>query len=252
MKTAYEIEKHFSRLNLYEEARNYLKGQSKRYAYLLKILKRIRKSFPQKHINIMDVGPSYFTELLELNFPKDSIFTVGLAGKENRGGHFPLGVRYNKKNFFHFNLNNLQFKSKWIKPPSCDIIIIAEVIEHLYISPNLILNFIKTFLNNKGFLVIQTPNAASLYRRLYLLFGKNPYNLLDENQKNPHHIREYTKKEMFNISHNCNFEISFFKYKNYFRRSWVRKALLSLFPSCFSEGITIILRKKNHKTIKQV
>ena len=47
-----------------------------------------------------------------------------------------------------------------------------------------------------GVLVVQTPNAVSLPRRLAMLGGRNPYELIREDATNPGHFREYTAAEL--------------------------------------------------------
>jgi len=57
---------------------------------------------------------------------------------------------------------------------SFDVVFAGELIEHLVDTDGL-LGEIRRVLKRDGFLVITTPNAASLARRLLLLFGKNPF-----------------------------------------------------------------------------
>lgn len=57
---------------------------------------------------------------------------------------------------------------------SFDVVFAGELIEHLVDTDGL-LGEIRRILKKDGFLVITTPNAASLARRLLLLLGKNPF-----------------------------------------------------------------------------
>lgn len=57
---------------------------------------------------------------------------------------------------------------------SFDIVFAGEVIEHL-VDTDLFLEEIKRVLKKDGFLILTTPNIASLARRFLLLFGKNPF-----------------------------------------------------------------------------
>lgn len=247
MITAHEIELYFAHLNLNDEQKLYLKYHSKRYAVLLKIIETIRARLPQKNIRIMDVGPSFFTELLEKHFPDESILSLGFESEESGGGHLPLGVHYKKDNFFSFDLNDAQYQNKWIKIPSCDIIIMAEIIEHLYTAPTLVLNFISSFLNKDGCLIIQTPNATSLIKRIHMLLGKNPYEMIRENRLLPGHFREYTKQELFLIAKKSDFIVVHFEHRNYFNRVFfIEKAygfIQSFLPSSLSDGMTLVLQK---------
>lgn len=60
------------------------------------------------------------------------------------------------------------------KRKSFDIVVAGEIIEHLF-DPVAFLQKCHTLLRASGFVVVTTPNLASLGRRLLLLFGKNPY-----------------------------------------------------------------------------
>jgi len=55
-----------------------------------------------------------------------------------------------------------------------DVVVAAEIIEHI-LDTDFFIDEIKRVLKPNGFLILSTPNVASLGRRLYLLLGKNPY-----------------------------------------------------------------------------
>ena len=247
MENTYEIKKYFYNFNLNKEQKKYLDFHAKRYAYLLNILKEKRSLFKKDKIKIMDVGPSFFTDIIRRNFPQDQLYLLGFDNPKSRGGHFPIETEYNKNSFFIFDLNNSQHTNKWIKIPKCDIIIMAEVIEHLYTSPLHILNFIKSFLKNNGYFIIQTPNAISLIKRIKLMLGRNPYEMIRENTENPGHFREYTKNELFDMARKIGFVVENHECKNYFNYdSFTGKfyvSILNLLPKSLRDGITITLRK---------
>ena len=72
------------------------------------------------------------------------------------------------------------------------------------------LNFI--LLKPQGFFVLNTPNLASLGRRLSLLFGLNPIIELSLNEKlSSGHIRYFIKKTLFDLLNKHKFEIIDFK-----------------------------------------
>ena len=55
-----------------------------------------------------------------------------------------------------------------------DVVFAGEIIEHL-LNPDLLLNEIYRILKKEGICVITTPNLASWYNRIQLLFGYQPY-----------------------------------------------------------------------------
>lgn len=225
----------------------YLLVHKKRYLYLLKKTEKLRTDFSDKNITILDIGPSLFTLMLEKHFPSDRIFSLGLDNEKSRGGHLPKQVQLKPGSFFHFNLNDVQYPEILIELPQCDIIIMAEVLEHLYTSPVLIFNYLKNYIKNGGYFIIQTPNGASLKNRISLLLGKNPFELIRENSENPGHFREYTIKELISYAEKTGFSVESVECKSYFNpRNFVEKVykkVTDFLPKTFRNGITIILKK---------
>ena len=232
-----------------KESLRYITTHAKRYAFLLNKLLKIRDTISDNEINIMDIGPSYLTEQIQNAFPNDTVYSLGYSHTESRGGHFPEGVKVNEERIIHFDLNTVQERDKWITAPPCKIVILAEVIEHLYTAPNLILNFIRTFLDNDSPLIIQTPNAVSLYNRLKMICGENPFELIRESNLNPGHFREYTKKELFSLAEKSKYKVIDFMYSNYFDLQPVTyktigyRFLQLVFGKSLKDGMTIILKK---------
>jgi len=232
---------------LNKEAAEYLRVHEKRYSYLFNMIKKIRTGIEKDHVITLDIGPSLFTKLLEAEFNSDTILSLGLEHEESRGGHLPANVELDKDHYFYFNLNDTQQPEKWLYLPSCDIIIMAEVLEHLYTAPTLVLKFLNNCLLPGGYLVIQTPNAASLKNRLSMLFGKNPFHMIRENADNPGHFREYTLKELLQIAEKTGFSVvekniqSYFTPVNSVESAYV--AATNLLPQKFKDGITIVLKK---------
>lgn len=233
-----------------EESKHYLSTHAKRYIFLLSLIQRFRQKIPLRTINIMDIGPSFFTEQLQIHFPSDRIYSLGYIHTQSRGGHLPQQVCLDKTSFIHFDLNTVQNREKWISPPSCSIIVMAEVIEHLHTAPSIVLNFLSTFLEHQGYIIIQTPNAVSLYKRIQVLLGKNPYEMIRENAENPGHFREYTRQELFVLAQKSGFSTKSFTYSNYFRiphltfKMLLYRVAQFMLGKSFFEGMTIVLQKK--------
>jgi SAM-dependent methyltransferase len=244
--TEKEILAHFASLDLQPEARYYIACMARRFAYLLGLVGKIRAGLPQSTVRIMDIGPSYFTELLTLKFPRDEILCVGFASPNSRGGHYPEGIKLETVRFHAFDLNDTQHRSKWIGIPACDIVVMAEVIEHIHTAPQLVYRFIRSFLAPAGVLIVQTPNAAEFFKRVQLLRGKNPYELIRENSENPGHFREYTGKELREIGEQEGLSCMDLEYLNYFPRGGRLQRLVNAITDraapTLREGITVIYR----------
>lgn len=247
--TSEEIIRVFREREFHEEAQSYIATHAKRYAFLLKQVSNVRASLvrPDSPVTILDIGPSFFTELLRHAFPQDSIFTLGFDAPESRGGHFPLSIHHDTSTHFEFDLNDSLYQERWIQVPAVNLVIMAEVIEHLYTSPKHILRFIRSLMAPGSYLFIETPNAATLKKRLKLLWGVNPYEMIRENRDNPGHFREYTSRELTTLSEAAGFEIIAVQLSNYHSHdasksvfSRVVRPFLS-YPN-FRRGITLTLK----------
>lgn len=81
-----------------------------------------------------------------------------------------------------------------------DVVVAAEIIEHI-LDTDFFIGNVKKTLKPHGFLVLTTPNVASIGRRILLLLGKNPYFEASFGYPpNAHagHIRFFTKDLLIN------------------------------------------------------
>ena len=223
----------------------YTSYHAKRYAMLLKLLSNY---ITDSKIKLLDIGRSELTTLMANAFDI-KVDSVGFMKDEKT----ETGFNY------QFNLNDAQYKANWRQDmPQYDIIVMAEVIEHLYTSPSLVLSFIKTLLSPDGILIIQTPNAVVLHKRILLLLGYNPYMLIREDVTHPGHFREYTIKELKRYIEQNGLRIEKVFFGNYFdyryrkigkRQSLKPKRVFGLLnlvynmvPRKLKPGITIVSR----------
>ena len=216
----------------------YIEFHKYRYKYLLENIDEIiNRSKPGKQIKLLDIGPAYQTLLIRKYFPTIKVDTLGFNHPSNNL----------KKDETHYNLNlNLADKEWNAAIKNYDIINFCEVIEHLYSQPEKCLNKLQGALADKGSIIIQTPNTVAIHKRLRMLIGQNPYNLLEANEMG--HFREYTVKELQAFMKGVNLKTTKVSLKNYFNegstifhRAFVR--LEYLIPKAFRDGITIIATK---------
>lgn len=92
------------------------------------------------------------------------------------------------------DLNELHFPERWPPMKTYDLIIAGEIIEHLFVTPQRIFDFLSTLLKPDGKILIQTPNSVSTRKRLKVLFGVNPYEQINEQRDG--HVREFTAQEL--------------------------------------------------------
>ena len=65
---------------LHEKAHSYVRSHAKRYAFLFEHVSNVRATLaqPDGPVTILDIGPSFFTELLRHAFPRGLDHHVGL------------------------------------------------------------------------------------------------------------------------------------------------------------------------------
>jgi trans-aconitate methyltransferase len=220
----------FSKQARNDEERKYLETHSRRYEYLVDRLRAPRR--------LLDVGPSYESALIRALFPSAQVDTLGF-----HDDRFPLR---DGETHTEFDLNDAADPRRWPALEPYDVIVCAEVIEHLYISPLHLLRMLRSLLAPDGSLLIQTPNAAAIERRFWLLAGRNPFEPLREDLHHAGHFREYTLDELVDLAARTGFSVLFAERRNYFLSGSRKNRLLVdagfLMPSPLRHGITIELR----------
>lgn len=218
-----------------------------RFAFLIDILRPLAT---RPGVRILDVGPSPLTPLIarKLGAPVE---TLGLEPEDARPNH-----RHHS-----FDLNDLQFPERWrtdLGP--YDIIVFAEVVEHLYTAPDLVLPYLRQLLDEGGILLLQTPNATALRKRVKLALGLNPFERIRVDRSNPGHFREYTLAELRELLLGAGFAIerSWRRYTcdaryEFHERGDERPSAIQgrlknlcyrLLPAPLQEGITILARRR--------
>jgi SAM-dependent methyltransferase len=218
-----------------------------RFAYLIGLIQREGLIGPATRV--LDIGASRLTEMIRERFG-GRVDTLGFTGdtKSARGDHY------------EFDLNRAQRETTWRRDlPTYDVIIMAEVLEHLYTAPELVLAFLTTLIKPGGTLVIQTPNAAAATRRLKLLLGRNPYERIRVDSTNPGHFREYTEAELRSIIDGAGFDVRAIDVRFYFDARYahhgerpryqpvigrLKNAAFALLPKSLRLGITVVARRR--------
>jgi SAM-dependent methyltransferase len=179
-----------------------------RYASLLSLLDR----YVTRETRLLDIGRSRLTELIHDRYgiPVDAL---GFVGNEPS----PEG-----RNFW-FDLNLAVYRHEWRADlPTYDVIVIAEVIEHLRTPPQFVLEFLRTLLAPAGRLIVQTPNAVALHKRLEMLGGRNPFEQIRAQADDPGHFREYTRREMCDMLRAAGYDVELWYSADYLDYRYVR------------------------------
>ena len=238
LKTEQDILNYFARHELDAGIRQYLQFHANRYAYLL------GKVDANGHERILDIGASFQTTLMREIYPDSAVDTLGFDDSR-----FP---RRSGDRHIDFDLNEclnesacLALKSERESP--YDLVVMAEVLEHVYTAARPVLTFVASLLRPGGKLIIQTPNAVNLGRRISTLRGDNPFGMIREEKHNPGHFCEFTVGDLRKAAESAHLVVEEATLMNYFGTKGYRKSiyevLCSALPGDLKDGITLVARK---------
>jgi SAM-dependent methyltransferase len=186
-----------------------------------------------KPSRVLDIGVSDLTTLLreQLAVPVDTLGFLPDADNDTGGRNY------------YFDLNDSIDQTKWRRDlPPYDLIVFCEVVEHLYTSPSHVLPFLRSLLAPGGTLVLQTPNAAALGKRVRLLLGRNPYDHIHPDRTAPRHFREYTQGELVDYVVDAGFEVVKTHMTAYFDFRFPSDAELNEKPPAFGHVKNVVYR----------
>lgn len=166
-----------------------------------------------------------------------------IADKSNRFyglDYLPQSIRITKKAYqdaLVYNLHNLKslpWKTKF------DVILFADVLEHVMYPEKVLIFFTKNYLNDNGRIIISLPNIANWQIRMKLLFGNFNYKEIGIMDKT--HLHFYTFKSAEKLLTNCS--LSLFKITS---GASLFGYILSIFPflKCLFATNIIMIAKKN-------
>lgn len=119
---------------------------------------------------------------------------------------------------------DVQHFEQFVTEKKFDVIVFADVLEHLTNRERALDYFVKQYLKPEGIVIISLPNVANIIIRLGLLFGKFDYTesgILDQT-----HVRLYTLKSAREFIRSCQLKITREKFSSD-HLGW----LLHYFPS---------------------
>ncbi len=234
----------------------------KRYQNSLELLLTIPKLKTKK---ILDIGTGIGLMPLALNhmgidasgldyyiFPKNSNPMFNIVDIEK------LEKLWNTHNIVVHN-QDVYHTNTTIKPESYDIILSEATIEHLK-NPKEFLARCYELLAPGGYMLITTPNIATLLKRLRFFIGKSPLwpieQFFEDGEQFTGHWREYTMKELIYMCKKSNFDIiktenknSLTKFKKWNQWGKNGRALIMLISSLMPGAgeMHYLLCKKNKK-----
>ncbi|MDQ8045792.1 MAG: class I SAM-dependent methyltransferase [Solirubrobacteraceae bacterium] len=221
-----------------EVLNSYVLMQSPRYLRLLELLAQETPIGTLEAPRIADLGAGLQTELVAARYPGGKITSVGFTdhAQAQYDGHI------------EFDLNAAYDKKVWpVVDDKFDIVVFCEVIEHLYTTPIAVLGWIRSIIKPGGQLVIQTPNAQAVTRRIRSVVGKPLYGGITnfgEPGMNPGHFREYTPNELRKMGTDTGFEVKHFEIANYIHHTGPKgRAMMRIYdlmPESLRQGVTVV------------
>ena len=218
------------------ESRAYLRTHGRRYRILLGLVGQV----VTPGARILDVGPGYQTEAIRKLWPAATVDTIGFLDPR-------LEPARDGERHYEYDLAQAVDEATWPRAEPYDVIVFAEVIEHLHVGPGRVLALLASLLRPGGTLLVQTPNAAALSRRFWLLAGRNPFEPIRDDLHQAGHFREYTARELERLVRDAGLQPVRTRLDNYFRTGSVKNRLLvelsGAFPPGLRQGITLVARR---------
>jgi SAM-dependent methyltransferase len=211
-------------VELTPEWRHYLAYHRRRYA----VLRRLALDLGGQRV--LDVGPMFEVQML-----RDAGHHVDTLGYPH-----PLFPPRDGERHIEAELNAPALAGDG----SYDLVVAAEVIEHLHAAPELVLRWLAGWLRPGGWLLLQTPNAVALHKRVRMLLGRNPIEPIRADPSNPGHFHEYTIGELHDAAAAAGLAVGGWEAANYFGTSRAYAALGRVLPPSLRHGVTLWLRAR--------
>ena len=147
----------------------------------------------------------YFTTMLLKKFTNLDLSLANYFGPVENGTYTQtveyIDIDSESKKEESFSYQHFNIESDLFPYPDSefDVIIFAEIIEHLQNDPCKVLNEIKRVLKPGGTIIITTPNVARLENIARLIFGANIYDPYSGYGPYGRHNREYNQHELVEL-----------------------------------------------------
>lgn len=219
------------------EVEAYRRYHARRFAVLCD---EVARAAGRPGARILDVGPNLQTALLRERLPAARVDTLGFA--------HPLVPPREGERHVEIDLNDAARGVGERGEERHDAVVLAEVIEHLHAPAEDVLGYLSSWLRPGGTLVLQTPNAVALHKRLRMLAGVNPFEPIRRSRANPGHFHEFTLRELDAAARRAGLDPAGVIAANYFgeRTPGARayRALGRVLPPSLRHGITACYRRR--------
>jgi hypothetical protein len=195
---------------------DYLRYHERRFQY---VMQRCLDLKPDPKTRVLDIGRSHLSRMLLSHYQHVATLGFPLSESERFGHETGSQVDRMQSEFAEhivFDLNDAQYHESPESTLRFGLIVFAEVLEHLHTAPELVLHYLRGFLESGGLILCQTPNAVALHKRVRLLVGLHPYERIRIDHENPGHFREYSKGELIEIGETAGLEAVAHEFVDYF------------------------------------
>lgn len=233
------------------DSQAYLRFHAARYELLLRCVRSIveaRETVSTEGLRILDVGAAYQTDAIRMLYPNAVVDTLGFFDHR-------FAPRAHEHHI-EFDLNDSDFADRWPELGAYDLVVFAEVLEHLHVAPGHVMSLMRSALGDGGSLLLQTPNAARLRNRLELLRGRNPFEPIRSDRSRAGHFREYTELELKQLATDNGFRVVESVLANHFFAGSAANRVFSriepLIPRRLRTGITLWLTRQRRVSTSPV
>jgi hypothetical protein len=238
-----EIARFFAAWELDAEERTYLARHARRYAFLTGRIDRLvdeaRLRSPGEEVRLLVVGLGFEVALLRGRARDITVESVG---------HPVPRLLDGRHRHVTFDLNEA---GGGTQPPELGpyhVVVMAEVIEHLTVPPAEVLRLLRSWLAEGGRLLVQTPNAVALHKRVRMLAGRPPLGPIPDRRGEHGHWREYTAGELAGAAQDAGLDVDEVAFASYVGGSSgagrLHDAVGPLLPRSLRSGLTLTLSRQ--------
>lgn len=180
-----------------EEELKYISHNKQRYISAFREIDKLVPKF-KKTFYILDIGTSPFTYMLRKRYKNAQIYTIDYTNK------FKKICELKKINFKKVDLNKEKITFGKIK---FDLVVFLEVLEHLNIDHEKIIENVSQTMSTNGYCILQTPNKYSPKAIVTAVLSEKVWDRLSSAPSKSNecaHVKEYSLNELSKLVRNNN------------------------------------------------